>query len=98
MHSTWDVQGGQSRGGGRGQRMPFANHIQNQTQGRGGRGNNGGIPIAPGGAGIVGQPATHTGAFLNLTKAFANWNACFTCGFDVEPARVTYVPVCESFC
>ena len=26
-------QGGQSRGGGRGQRTPFANHMQNQVQG-----------------------------------------------------------------
>ena len=42
-------RGGQSRGGGRGQRTPFATHMHNQAQGRGGQGNNGGIPIAPGG-------------------------------------------------
>ena len=35
-------------------------------------------------AGIVGQPAAQAEAFLNLTKAFANWNVCFTCGFDIE--------------
>ena len=77
-------QGGQSCGGERGLRTQFANHMQNQTQGCGGRGNNGGIPIAPGGAGIVGQPATQAGAFSNLTKAFANWNVCYTCGFDIK--------------
>ncbi len=77
-------RGGQSCGEGQGQRTPFAHHMQNQIQGRGGRGNNGSIPIAPGGAGIVGQPATQAGAFLNLTKGFANWNVCYSCGFDIE--------------
>jgi hypothetical protein len=81
-------QGGRGRQkccGGRGQRTPFANHLQNQTQGQGGRGNNnnnnGGILIAPGGAGIVGQPATQ---YSNITKAFANWNMCYTCRFNIE--------------
>ena len=58
--------------------------MQNQTQGRGGRGSNGGIPITPGGAGFVGQPATQAAAYLNITKMFANWNVCYTCGFDIE--------------
>ena len=81
-------RGGQSCGGGRGQRTPFAQHMQNQTQGHGRRCNNGGIRIAPGGTGIVGQPATHTGAFSNLTKAFANWNVCYTCGFDIDDGNM----------
>ncbi len=88
MRATFNIgqggQGGKSWGGGRGQRTPFANHMQNQTQGRGGCGNTGAIPIEPGGAGIVGQPATQAGAFLNLTKAFANWNVCYKCGFKIE--------------
>ncbi len=77
-------RGGQSRGGGRGQRTPFATHMQNQAQGCGGRGNSGGIPIAPGGVGLVGQPATQAAAYSNITKMFANWNVCYTCGFDIE--------------
>ena len=58
--------------------------MNNQTQGRDGRGKNGSIPIAPGGAGTVGQPATKAKAFSNLTKAFANWNVCYSCGFDIK--------------
>jgi hypothetical protein len=82
-------RGGQSRGGGRGQRTPFATHLQNQAQGRGGSGNNGGIPIAPGGAGIVGQPATQAAAYSNVTKMFANWNVCYTCEFDIEDGHTS---------
>ncbi len=77
-------RGGQSCGGGRGQRTPFATHMQNQAQGCGGRGNSGGIPIAPGGAVLVGPPATQAAAYSNITKKFANWNVCYTCGFDIE--------------
>ena len=77
-------RGGQSRGGGHGQCTPFATHMQNQAQGRSGHGNNGGIPIAPGGAGFVGQPAMQAAAYSNITKTFANWNVCYTCGFDIE--------------
>jgi hypothetical protein len=77
-------RGGQSRGGGRGQRTPFATHMQNQAQGPSGRGSNGGIPIAPGGAEFVGQPATQTELYSNITKIFANWNVCYTCGFGTK--------------
>jgi hypothetical protein len=77
-----------SRGGGRKLLTPFANHVCNQTQiggGRGGRGNDGSIPIAPGGAGTVGPPATQAGAYRsNIIKLFANWNVCYSCGFDIE--------------
>ncbi len=82
-------RGGQSRGGGRGQRTPFATHMQNQKQGHGGRGSNGGIPIAPGGAGFVGQPATQAAAYSNITKMFANWNVCYTCAFDIEDGHTS---------
>ena len=88
MHSTWDVEDELDEEEEADkvavadvfQRTPFANHMQ----GRGGRGNNRGIPIAPGGAGIVGQTATQAVAFSNLTNAFANWNVCYTCGFDIK--------------
>jgi hypothetical protein len=84
--------------------MPFANHVRKQTQiggGCGGRGNDGSIPIAPGGAipiapggvGTVGPPATQAGAYRsNITKLFANWNVCYSCGFDIEDGHtsVTY--------
>ena len=58
--------------------------MNNQTLGQGGHSNNGSISFAPGGAGTVGQPATLAGAFSNLTKAFANWNVCYSCEFDIE--------------
>ena len=63
--------------------------MQNQAQGRGGRGNIVGIPIAPGGAGIVGQPATQAVAYSNITKMFGNWNACYSCGFDIEDGHTS---------
>ena len=67
--------------------------MQNQAQGRGGRGNNVGIqmgtPIAPGGTGIVGLPATLAAAYSNITKMFANWNVCYTCGFDIEDGHTS---------
>ncbi len=43
-----------------------------------------GIPIAPGGAGFVGQPATQGAEYSNITKMFANWNVCYTCGFNIK--------------
>ena len=82
-------RGRQNRGGGRGQRTPFATHMQNQAQGQGGRGNNRGIPIAPGGVGLVGQPATQAAAYSNITKMFANWNVCYTCGFDIKDGHTS---------
>jgi hypothetical protein len=57
-----NAQGGRaSRGRGRDQRTSFANHMSSQAQGGGGQGgcgNGGSIPIAPGDAGTVSQPAT----------------------------------------
>jgi hypothetical protein len=87
-------RGGQSRGRVRVQHFtnhntPFANHMNYQTQGRGGRGNNGSIPFPQGGAGTVCQPATQAGAFSNLTKAFENWNVCYTCRFDIEDGHTS---------
>jgi hypothetical protein len=75
--------------------------VRNQTQiggGRGGRGNNGSIPIAPGGviqiapggAGTVGPPATQAKApRSNITKLFANWNVCYSCGFGIEDGHTS---------
>jgi hypothetical protein len=84
---------GASRGGGRNLCMPFANHVCKQTQiggGRGGHGNNGSIPIRPGGAGTVGPPATQAGAYRsNITKLFANWNVCYSCGFDIKDGHTS---------
>jgi hypothetical protein len=84
---------GASRNGGRNPCMPFANHVRNQTQiggGCGGRGNNGSIPIAPGGVGTVRPPATQAGAYQsNITKLFANWNVCYSCGFDIEEGHTS---------
>ena len=77
-----------NRGGGRNQRTSFANHMCNQTQGgggKGGRSNNGSIPMAPGGAGTLVPSATQAGAYQsNITKSFANWNVCYSSGFDIE--------------
>ncbi len=95
-----DGQGGQlgqgngaSRGGGRNLCTPFANHVRKQTQiggGRGGRGNDGSIPIAPEGAGTVGPPATQARAYWsNITKLFANWNVCYLCGFDIKDGHTS---------
>jgi hypothetical protein len=84
---------GASRGGGRNPRTPFANHVCNQTQiggGRGGCGNDGSIPIAPGGVGTVCPPTTQAGAYRsNITKLFANWNVCYSCGFDIEDGHTS---------
>jgi hypothetical protein len=84
---------GASCSGGRNPRMPFANHVHNQTLiggGRGGRGNNGSIPIAPGGVGTVHPPATQAGAYRsNITKSFANWNVCYFCRFDIEDKHMS---------
>jgi hypothetical protein len=97
---NWGRRGGQGcgRGGSRGgagrggARTPFANHMQN-TQMAGGRGG-----IAPPG---IGYPPT-VGGFnsgqatkppnpphSNIMKKFANWNACFSCGFDVEEGHTS---------
>jgi hypothetical protein len=90
-------RGRQSRGGELGQRTSFANHMQNQAQGRGRRGSNGGIPIAPGGAEFVGQPETQAEAYSNITKMFANWNVRYTCGFDIKDGH-TLVTCPQGWC
>jgi len=82
-------RGGGGRGGGRA--TPFANHLRN-TQMAGGRGG-----MAPPGAGYNQQ----VGGFnrqatkppnpphSNIVKMYANWNVCFTCGFDVEDGHTS---------
>ncbi len=67
--------------------MPFANHVRKQTQiggGRGGCGNDGSIPIAPGGAIPIASGGAGGAYRSNITKLFANWNVCYLCGFDIE--------------
>ena len=36
-----------------------------------------------------GQPATQAAAYSNITKMFANWNACYMCGFDIEDGHTS---------
>ncbi len=71
-------------------KMPFANFV-------GCQGGQGGLPHIGGGGGRhpfvinpfvpVGGPAGGRNAapmYSNIIKQYANWNACFLCGFDVE--------------
>ena len=91
--------GGRGRGGrGRGERAntgrqgrtPFANFV-----GRGG--NQGGLPpIGGGGRGGGIAPFTQQNAprnaapmYSNIIKRYANWNVCFSCGFDVEDGHTS---------
>ena len=40
--------------------------------------------------GPVGPPATQAGANQsNITKSFANWNVCYSCGFDIEDGHTS---------
>ena len=85
-------QGGRGRGeranAGRQGRTPFANFM--------GRGGQGGLP--PIGVGCGGgvapfaqQNATRNVApmYSNIIKRYANWNVCFSCGFDVEDGHTS---------
>ena len=80
-------QGGHGRGeqanAGRQGRTPFANFM--------GRGGQGGLPPIGGGRGGGVAPFTQQNApciaapmYSNIIKWYANWNVCFSCGFDVE--------------
>ena len=91
--------GGGGRRGGRGRgerantgrqgRTPFANFV--------GRGNQGGLPpIGGGGRGGGIAPFTQQNAprnaapmYSNIIKRYANWNVCFSCGFDVEDGHTS---------
>jgi hypothetical protein len=78
---------GGSRGGeGQGACTPFANHLQN-TQMAGGRGGTAhpGIGYPPPVGGFNGQAAKPPSPpHSNIVKMYANWNVCFSCGFDIE--------------
>jgi hypothetical protein len=81
-------RGGRGRGErantGRHGRTPFANFVS--------RGNQGGLPPIGGGGqggGIApfaqqNEPRNATPMYSNIIKRYANWNVCFSCGFDVE--------------
>jgi hypothetical protein len=74
---------------GRHGRTPFANFV--------GRGNQGGLPpIGGGGSGGGIAPFTQqnvprnaTPMYSNIIKRYANWNVCFSCGFDVEDGHTS---------
>jgi len=90
--------GGHGRGGranfvntgGRTARTPFANYV--------GRGGQGGLPPIGGGVGRGGgalpfaqQTMQRNAAPIcsNIIKKYANWNVCFSCGFDVEDGHTS---------
>jgi hypothetical protein len=81
---------GLGRGSGQHQRTPFANHMRMQTQ-QGGRGvgciDGSFVPMAPG-SGTVTPPAPRAYQ-SNLIKNFANWNVCYSCGFDIKDGHTS---------
>ena len=85
-------RGGSRGGGGRGgARTPFANHTRN-TQMAGGRGGMAPprIEYPPQVGRFNGQAAKPPNPpHSNIVKKFANWNVCFTCGFDVEDGHTS---------
>ena len=70
-------------------RRPFVNFI--------GRSGQGGLPpIGGGGCGGIGAPFAQQNAprnmtlmYSNIIKGYANWNVCFSCGFDVEDGHMS---------
>jgi hypothetical protein len=91
-------RGGHGRGGranfvntgGRNARTPFANFV--------GRGGQGGLPpIGEGGGrggGVIpfaqqAMPRNTAPMYSNIIKKYANWNVCFSCGFDVEDGHTS---------
>jgi hypothetical protein len=85
-------QGGRGRGErantGRQGHTPFANFM--------GRGGQGGLPPIGGSRGggvalFAQQNAPHNVApmYSNIIKRYANWNVCFSCGFDVEDGHTS---------
>jgi hypothetical protein len=84
---------GVSRGvGGRGNApTPFANHLRN-TQMAGGRGGSAlpGIGYPPPVGGFNGRAAKPPNPpHSNIVKVYANWNVCFSCGFDIEEGHTS---------
>ena len=76
--------------GGRNVRTPFANFV--------GRGGQGGLPPIGGGGGRGGgalpfaqqtMPRNTAPMYSNIIKKYANWNVCFSCGFDVEDGHTS---------
>jgi uncharacterized membrane protein YgcG len=85
-------RGGSRGGGGQGgARTPFANHMRNtqMARGRGGMAPPG-IGYPPQAGGFNGQAAKPPNPpHSNIVKKFANWNVCFSCGFDVEEGHTS---------
>ncbi len=76
--------------GGRTARTPFANFV--------GRGGQGGLPPIGGGGGRGGgalpfaqqaMPCNAAPMYSNIIKKYANWNVCFSCGFDIEDGHTS---------
>jgi hypothetical protein len=91
-------RGGPGRGGrtnfvntgGRNVQIPFANFV--------GRGGQGSLPPIGGGGGRNGgvlpsaqqtTPRNVAPRYSNIIKKHANWNVCFSCGFDVEDGHTS---------
>ena len=63
-----------------------------------GRGGQGGLPPIGGGGGRSGgalpfaqltMPRNAAPMYSNIIKKYANWNVCFSCGFDVEDGHTS---------
>ena len=76
--------------GGRNARTPFTNFV--------GHGGQGGMPPIGGGGGRGGgaitfaqqnMPRNVAPMYSNILKKYANWNVCFSCGFDVEDGHTS---------
>jgi hypothetical protein len=88
------IGGRQGRGGGRSRgrqrRPPFASMTRHEAAGFHGPH---GLFAPPNTMGGPGPFAQMTGAQLGTThspvKRFANWNACFSCGFDIEDGHTS---------
>ncbi len=89
-------QGHGGHGGGWNQCTPFANFGCNQGVGGNGQGRGGGrIPQAPGAFNpqaptfVPHNARNITVPFSNTVKSYVNWNACYTCGFDVDDGHTS---------
>ena len=77
----------QGQAGGRIPRTPFANYIARQVGG--GLPPMAVIPPAPGIPFVGAGPNVARPSHSNIIKRYANMNACFSCGFDVEAGHTS---------
>jgi hypothetical protein len=84
-------RGGSCGEGGQGAHTPFANHLGN-TQMAGGHGGmaHPGIGYPPPVDGFNEKAAKLPNPpHSNIVKMYANWNVCFSCGFDIEKGHTS---------